>query len=72
MAEVKKSNVPDGYKATVRIQIPLLEDGDTEKIDQDVPITLNGKTLIIKRGEVVDLPVDYYLVLRESGRFNNL
>lgn len=55
---------------TVRIQLPLLEDGDKEKVDQTVPVTVNGRTLIIQRGQVVDLPAAYYLVLKESGRFD--
>jgi hypothetical protein len=54
----------------VRIQLPLLDGGDTENIDQSVPVTVNGKTLIIQRGQVVDLPVPYYLVLKQSGKYN--
>lgn len=57
-------------EATVRIQLPLLDGGDTENIDQSVPVTVNGKTLIIQRGQVVDLPVPYYLVLKQSGKYN--
>lgn len=57
-------------EATVRIQLPLLDGCDTENIDQSVPVTVNGKTLIIQRGQVVDLPVPYYLVLKQSGKYN--
>lgn len=57
----------------VKVYLPLLEDeGAAGSVDQTVPITINGKTLIIKRGEKVELPVSYYIVLKESGKFPNL
>ena len=71
MAETKKPTVNfTTVEPTVRISLPLLEGGDTENVDQTENITVNGKTLLIKRGELVDIPVPYYLALRATGKYN--
>ena len=53
----------------IRIFIPLLEAGDGEKVDQDVPVTVNGYTTIIRRGEYVDVTYSVYEALKHTGRF---
>ena len=71
MATTTKTGTPvfnTAEEATVRIQLQLL-DGDADNVDQSVPVTVNGKTLIIQRGQVVDLPVPYYIVLKQSGKY---
>lgn len=71
MAETKKPAATTEVKEpTVRIRLPLLEGDDTENIDQTENITVNGSTLLIKRGELVDVPVPYYLALRATGKYN--
>lgn len=71
MSDTAKKTAPAEVKeATVRIMLPLLDGGDTENVDQSVPLTVNGKNLIVQRGQVVDLPVPYYLVLKQSGKYN--
>lgn len=57
---------------TVRIMLPLLEGGDTDKVDQTENATVNGKTMVLKRGVWLDLPCSYYLALKQSGRYPNI
>lgn len=73
MAETKKPVATiEAKEPTVRIRLPLLEGDDTENIDQTENITVNGKTLLIKRGEWVDVPVPYYLAMRATEKYTNI
>ena len=73
MAETKKTVTPEETKTpTVRVRLPLLEGGENENIDQTEIVTVNGKPLLIKRGELVDLPVPYYLALKASGAYKDI
>lgn len=76
MAYVKKTEVEtataEEAPATVSIFLPLLEEEGSEKIDQTVSITVNGKAHLIRRGEHVDIPPEWYMILKETGRFPGL
>lgn len=48
-----------------RIFLPLLEDEDG-KADQTENVTINGKVLIIKRGEYVNVPQNVFVALKQK------
>ena len=56
---------------TVRIFLPLLEDGGAEiNTDQTENVIINGKVTQIRRGEYVDVKVPVFLQLKQ--RYPNL
>ncbi len=55
----------------IDIYLPLIADDD-EHVDQTVPVTINGTTTIIKRGERVQVRPEVFEVLYNSGKFPNL
>lgn len=66
MAKIKENNL-------ISICLPLLPDeGGAGETDQTVPVTINGKTTTIKRGEFVEVPFEIYNVLYQSGRFKGM
>jgi len=51
----------------VQIQLPLLPDDDSGvAVDQYEHVTINGKTTLIKRGEVVDVSVPVFEQLKNK------
>ena len=56
----------------VPVRLNKLESEGSGKIDQTVPVTRNGETLIIQRGERVEVPKWAFMQLVESGRFPEL
>ena len=64
MATTNKTEVID-------ISLPLIADDD-ERVDQTVPVTINGTTTIIKRGEHVRVKPEVFEVLYNSGKFPSL
>ena len=55
----------------IDISLPLIADDD-ERVDQTVPVTINGTTTIIKRGEHVRVKPEVFEVLYNSGKFPSL
>lgn len=54
----------------VPLYLPRLEDSDgTGELDQTVPVSMNGETLIIKRGESVQVPLWAFEILHHSGKY---
>lgn len=64
MATTNKTELIDIY-------LPLIADDD-ERVDQTVPVTINGTTTIIKRGEHVRVKPEVFEVLYNSGKFPSL
>ena len=64
MATTNKTELIDIY-------LPLIADDD-ERVDQTVPVTINGTTTIIKRGEHVSVKPEVFEVLYNSGKFPSL
>ena len=64
MATTNKTELIDSY-------LPLIADDD-ERVDQTVPVTINGTTTIIKRGEHVRVKPEVFEVLYNSGKFPSL
>lgn len=56
----------------VPVRLNKLESEGSGKVDQTVPVTRNGETLIIQRGEHVEIPKWAFMQLYESGRFPEL
>lgn len=57
----------------IDIYLPLLpEDDGTGHIDQTIPVTINGVTTLIKRGERVQIKPEVFEALYNSGKFPNL
>lgn len=52
---------------TYMITLPL-----TEEKQDDVPVSINGKTWLIKRGEEVEVPGMVYEVLMNSQKMDQL
>jgi len=67
---VSVKNAPEAPKdtaTTVRIILPLLEEGDTDaKVDQTETVVVNGVVTQIKRGEYVDVKVPVFLQLKNK------
>lgn len=67
---VSVKNAPAAKKdavATVRIILPLLEEGDTDtKVDQTETVVVNGVVTRIRRGEHVDVKVPVFLQLKNK------
>lgn len=55
----------------IDVYLPLIADDD-ERVDQTVPVTINGTTTIIKRGEHVQVRPEVFEVLYNSGKFPSL
>ena len=55
----------------IEVYLPLIADDD-ERVDQTVPVTINGTTTIIKRGEHVQVRPEVFEVLYNSGKFPSL
>lgn len=53
----------------VPIRLNRLEDEGSGKVDQTVNVTRNGETLVIQRGEHVNVPKWAFIQLVQSGRF---
>ena len=64
MATTNKTELIDIY-------LPLIADDD-ERVDQTVPVTINGTTTIIKRGAHVRVKPEVFEVLYNSGTFPSL
>ena len=62
-----KEMVPTDDATKVRIVIPLTED-DTSGVHADPyeHVTINGKTTLIKRGEVVEVDPSVFIQLRNK------
>ncbi|MDD3411576.1 MAG: hypothetical protein PHY12_12295 [Eubacteriales bacterium] len=57
----------------VGIYLPLLENDTTSgNVDQSVTVEVNGKIWRIERGQHVEVPREVFIVMKESGRFENL
>lgn len=63
----KKPVVPT---AKVSVYIPMTEEGDGAKVDQNEYVTINGKTTKIPRGQYVQVSVPVFIQLR--NRYPNL
>lgn len=57
---------------TIPVNLPVLEKEGTGAVDQTVPVTINGKTTVITRGVLTDVPIEVYMVLKQSGRFPDI
>ena len=53
----------------VSIRLNRLEDEGSGKVDQTVNVTRNGETLVIQRGEHIQIPKWAFIQLVQSGRF---
>ena len=62
-AEKKTKKVTDPFKDTVTIRLPL-----TKEQQNDVPVGVNGRTWLIKRGVNVEVPKCVAEVLRHSEK----
>lgn len=62
-----KANTNLYPEETYRITLPL-----TSEKQDDVPVSINGKTWLIKRGEEVEVPAEVYEVLMNSTRMDQL
>jgi len=59
------STSPASSKKQKKIRVMInQQDGPDGKFD--VPIGVNGKVLLIKRGEEVEIPEEYFFVLRDA------
>ncbi len=56
----------------VRVFLPRLEEDGEGKVDQTVPVIVNGETTLILRGENVEVPYRVFEALYASGRFPRL
>ena len=65
--EAKKPVAP---MAKVSVLIPMTEEGDGAKEDQNEYVTVNGSTTKVPRGEWVDVTVPVFIQLR--NRYPNL
>ena len=63
----KKAAAP---AAKVFVHIPVTDDNDGAKVDQNEYVTINGKTTKVPRGEYVEVTVPVFLQLR--NRYPNL
>ena len=61
-----------GDDKRVRVFLPLLEEDGEGKVDQTVPVIVNGETTLIMRGESVEVPYRVFEALYQSGRFTRL
>lgn len=59
-------------KNRIPIYIPLLADDGDGKVDQTVPVIINGVTTIIQRGETVYVPFSVYEALVNTGKYPRL
>ena len=57
----KKPVVP---AAKVSVFIPMTEEGDGAKVDQNEYVTINGQTTKVPRGQYVDVSVPVFIQLR--------
>lgn len=62
-----KNQIPE----LIDVYLPMIADDD-ERVDQTVPVTINGTTTIIKRGEHVQVRPEVFEVLYNSGKFPSL
>ncbi len=56
----------------VRVFLPRLEEDGENRVDQTVPVIVNGETTLIMRGENVEVPYRVFEALYSSGRFARL
>lgn len=66
----KAEKQPTAPMAKVSVFIPMTEDGDGAKVDQNEYVTVNGKTTKVPRGQFVDVTVPVFIQLR--NRYPNL
>ena len=66
----KAEKKPDAPVAKVSVFIPMSEEGDGAKVDQNEYVTVNGSTTKIPRGRWADVTVPVFVQLR--NRYPNL
>lgn len=60
-----ESKVVVDNETTVRITLPLVEEGDGLKVDQTEQVVINGKMTNIRRGIPVDVKVPVFMLLKQ-------
>lgn len=66
----KAKKKPNAHVAKVSVFIPMSEEGDGAKVDQNEYVTVNGSTTKVPRGEWVEVTVPVFVQLR--NRYPNL
>lgn len=69
--KVTKAAVPDEdakreFEAYMNERVPVYLFKDNNKYKDDVPVTVNGETILIQRGKQVQIPRKFALVLENS------
>ncbi len=71
-AEIKKGRKDEGFNPKLsgkRIKIMIMKSGDKHAIDP-VPLSLNGHQITVKRGEKVDIPVEFLEILENATEYH--
>lgn len=73
MSATKAKVVEQESSNLIPIYIPLLpDDGGVTDVDQRITVTVNGVNRILPRGERVEVTLEEYEALYNSGRFERL
>lgn len=67
--ESKDEKKKPDYDRLVTVTLPR---DNSERKAKSMRITLNGKPIIVPRGEMVEIPYRYYLLLRKKNAFREM
>ena len=69
---VEEVTSPATKKPKVKLVKVIVPREVGKKVQEDVPITINGKTILIQRGVEVEIPENYASVLRQSAEAKDI